>query len=117
MDYEALQEWLENLRQSSKLIIVEGINDKKALEEVGAKRIITLKKALFEVVEEIAKQEKEVVILTDLDKKGQEFYGKLKKGLEERGVKIDSYFREFLFKNTELRHIEGLVHYLKKFGL
>ena len=40
-------------RDRDMLIIVEGKNDKKALEEVGFKNIVTLTKPLYRVVEEI----------------------------------------------------------------
>jgi len=47
-------------------------------------------------------------LLTDLDKKGKELYGKLNSGLQRFGVRIDNNFREFLFKKTKIRQIEGL---------
>ena len=46
-----------------------------------------------------------------MDKQGKELYGKLNSGLQQRGVKIDNNFRNFLFKNTKLRQIEGLETY------
>lgn len=113
---EGLKDWIKKLRQTNKLIIVEGKNDKRALEQLGIKNIMVLKKdkAVYEVVEEASRKSNEVIILTDLDKKGKELYGILKGGLERHGTKIDNYFREFLYSNTELSHIEGLAKYLKK---
>lgn len=104
---QELQEWLEKLKNCGKVILVEGIKDKKALEELGVENIMTLKKPLFAVVEDL-EDCKEVVVLTDLDKAGKELYGRLSKDLKRHGVKIDMYFREFLFKNTKLRQIEGI---------
>lgn len=109
-----IDQWIEKLRKEEKLIIVEGIKDKRALENIGLKNIVTLKKPLYAVVEEIASKAKEVIILTDLDPKGKELYARLSKDLQKHGVKIDNAFREFLFKETKLRQIEGLVHYLHK---
>ena len=106
---------LKKLKKSNKIIIVEGKKDKEALEKLGIKNIIELsKKPLFHVIEDIADNGKECIILTDLDKKGKELYGKINSGLQKFGVKIDNSFREFLYKNTQLRQIEGITTYMKK---
>jgi 5S rRNA maturation endonuclease (ribonuclease M5) len=112
---EEFEEFIEKLKQESedKIIVVEGIKDKKALESFGIKNIITLKKPLFAVIEDIVDSKKGCILLTDLDKKGKELYSKLSSKLNQFGVKIDNSFREFLFK-TKLRQIEGLIHYVNK---
>ncbi|MBW2991501.1 toprim domain-containing protein [Candidatus Woesearchaeota archaeon] len=92
-------------------VIVEGKKDKKALEAIGFKKVITLNKALYKVCEEIS--DKKVMILTDLDKEGKQIYGRLKKDLNKRGVLVDDKLRNLLFR-TSLRQIEGLTHYLDK---
>ncbi len=112
-----LREWIKKLKNSNKIILVEGKNDVAALRVLGIDNdIFEINKALFEVVEEIAdnNDNKEIIILTDFDKKGKELYGKLKKDLVKHGCKIDHYFREFLQKNTKLTHIEGLPRYLER---
>ena len=92
----------------NKIIIVEGSKDKLALESLGCKNIYTLTgKALFEVIESLP-DTKEVVILTDLDKKGKELYHKLKSMLTKRKIKVNDSFRLYLFKETKIRQIEGL---------
>lgn len=108
-------DWLEELRKSNKLIIVEGKKDLIALEKLGLKNVYAiLRKPLYKVVEETASKHKEVIILTDLDKEGRRLYSILKKGLQRFGVKVDDNFREFLFRHTKLRQIEGIEHYLEK---
>jgi len=105
-------EHINKIRQSGILVIVEGKKDKAALEKFSIKNIMQLsKKPIFEIIEHISNNNKECIILTDLDKKGKELYGKLNSGLQQRGVKIDDSFRNFLFKNTKLRQIEGLETY------
>lgn len=105
-------EHINKIKQSNQLIIVEGKKDKKALENFGIKNVIELnKKPLFEIIENISNNNEKCIILTDLDKQGKELYGKLNSGLQQRGVKIDNNFRNFLFKNTKLRQIEGLETY------
>jgi 5S rRNA maturation endonuclease (ribonuclease M5) len=98
--------------EKNALVIVEGKKDAAALKAVGFRRIITLNKPLYEIAESIT--EKRILILTDLDKKGKEIYSKLKRDLCKRGVVVDDALRNLLFK-TELRQIEGLTHYLKRF--
>ncbi|MDP2907005.1 MAG: toprim domain-containing protein [Nanoarchaeota archaeon] len=108
-----MKEWLENLRNSKKLIIVEGKKDKAALEKLGITNVVAiLRKPLFSFIESI--EAEEVIILTDLDPEGKKLYSILKQGLQEKGIKIDNYFREYLFKKSKISQIEGLVHYLKK---
>lgn len=88
------------------LVIVEGEKDEKALRRLGFTRVKRLNKALYKVVEEV--KEKRVVILTDLDKKGKELYGRLNSALRRQGVLVDNKLREFLFRNSKVRCIEGL---------
>lgn len=113
MNNPDLREEIIKLRESDKLIIVEGKRDKAALEKLDIKNIFTLsKKPLFHIIEEISGKEKGVVILTDLDIHGKELFGKLNSGLQHHGVNVDNKFREFLFKKTKLRQIEGITNYL-----
>ncbi len=93
--------------------IVEGIKDKKALESLGFRKIIALNsRPIYKVVEGI--KAKEVIILTDLDKEGKKLYKKLLDELSRNGIKVDNTFRDYLFKNTELRQMEGLPKYLNR---
>ncbi len=110
-----LQQDIMNLLKNleNKVVIVEGKKDEAALRELGVENIVSLNGPLFAVIETVASLNREVVILTDLDKEGKELYGKLSSGLKRLGVKIDDSFREFLFKNTKLRQIEGITTYLK----
>jgi len=110
---EELVERIEKLKKSDCIVIVEGKKDKSALEKFGIKNIVTLsKKPLFSVIEETVDRDKEVIILTDLDKEGKHLYGRLNSELQRFGVKVNNSFRRFLFKETKLRHIEGIITYL-----
>ena len=109
-----LQEQLLKLKDSKKLILVEGKKDKACLESLGFKNVIEInKRPLYKVVEETSAICQEIVILTDLDKKGKQLFGYLNSGLQKHGVKVDNRFRNFLFKSTKLRQIEGLKTYLE----
>ena len=71
-------------------------------------------KPIYKIIEEVSEKTKEAVILTDLDKEGKKLFGKLNSGLSHHGVRVDNKFREFLFKKTKLRQIEGIISYLRK---
>lgn len=110
---------LQKLSKSSAAVIVEGRKDKSALENlgVGGSRIILLnKKPLFAVAEAVAEDYGEVAILTDLDAEGKKLYGLLNSLLQQLGVKVDNSLRNFLFKKTKLRQIEGIGTLLKGFA-
>jgi len=109
----AIEEILDQIENKKDfLVIVEGKKDRAALEELGFSNIITLNKPLYEIVEKI--NAKRVLVLTDLDKEGKQLYAKLKKDLNKLSIVVDDRLRNLLFK-TELRQIEGLTGYLKKF--
>lgn len=96
-------------------VIVEGVNDKNTLEKLGFEKVFVLSsKPLYAVCEEIAEEYKEVIILTDLDKKGKELYSRLAKQLQRLGVRLNNELRSYLFKETKLRQIEGLVNYINR---
>ncbi|MBI4141080.1 toprim domain-containing protein [Candidatus Woesearchaeota archaeon] len=99
---------IDKLREQNLLIIVEGAKDKSALNAFGIANVRTLNKSLFAVVEEIAQKTNECAILTDLDGEGKRLYAKLSQDLQRHGVKINNKFRNFLFRETQLRQIEGL---------
>jgi 5S rRNA maturation endonuclease (ribonuclease M5) len=114
---EGLIKLIDKLKEDNTLIIVEGYKDKKSLTSLGisGKRILPLqRKALFKVVEEVAKKEKKAVILTDLDKAGKRLYSKLNSDLSQRGIYTDNKLRNFLFRYTSLRQIEGLKKYIER---
>ncbi len=109
---EQIRELLDEIKKKGLLVLVEGQKDKRALEQLGISNVLSLKRPLYAVVEEIASKAKEVVLLTDLDEEGKKLYHRLSVDLQRHGVKINNKLREFLFK-TELRHVEGLVSYLQ----
>jgi len=121
-EYEELLQHIEKIKEHKQIIIVEGIKDKRALQIVGISinQIISLKKPLYAVVEEVIKKieqeklPKKVVLLTDLDPRGKKLYAALNRDLNRYGIEVNNTFRNFLAKNTKLRQIEGLTSYLNK---
>ena len=114
-EIEELLKHIEKIKDSDKIVIVEGREDREALKKLGITNTVQLnKKPLYAVVEDIVEKDKSVIILTDLDKKGKQLYGKLNHDLQRFSVKVDNKFREFLFKHTTLRQIEGLDSYIER---
>ena len=103
------------LKEKNFSIVVEGVKDRRVLEFFGITNIIILNRPLFEIVELVAGQTNDCVILTDLDNEGKKIYSILAEDLRHRGVRIDNVFRNFLFKETKLRQIEGLKTYVGRF--
>jgi len=109
--YDEIMKHLDRIKD--KLVIVEGINDKRALASFGVKRVKMLsKRALYKVVEEV--KDKEVVLLVDLDKAGKKLHGYFNTEFSQRGVKVDDKLREYLFRKTKLRQIEGLKRFMER---
>jgi 5S rRNA maturation endonuclease (ribonuclease M5) len=113
-DLAELESWVDRLKAKDVPILVEGKKDRAALVSLGIpdSNIISIGGPLYEVVEQIVSKAKKIIILTDLDPEGKKLYSRLKSDLSQFGVEVDDKFREFLFRKTKLRQIEGLCAYL-----
>lgn len=110
-----LADWVEQVKNSENLIVVEGKKDARALQTLGITNVVMLyKKPLFQIIEEISQRSTAVIILTDFDAEGKHLYGILNSELQRHGVQVDRQFREFLQKNTHLSHIEGLATLVRR---
>ena len=110
-DYSAfIADWKDAVIKSNKLIIVEGKKDRIALIKLGisSNYIRTLNAPLNSIIEMIAAEKKEVIILTDFDAHGRKLYAMLRQGFEYYGVPVDIILREALRKYTRVSHIEGI---------
>ncbi|MFQ6051622.1 MAG: toprim domain-containing protein [Candidatus Hydrothermarchaeota archaeon] len=115
---EKLEAWIKELKQASekKPIVVEGKKDKEALEKLGITGdIYTIQSlgTLTKVIDNISNHE-EVIVLTDLDKKGTLIYEKLKKRLESRGIKVIYRYRRDLREIIRINNIEALYSHIKR---
>jgi 5S rRNA maturation endonuclease (ribonuclease M5) len=111
---QEIEKHVKKIIRDDTLVIVEGKKDKAALKKLGIKNILALNsKPLYKIIDKV--DEKEVIILTDLDKTGKRLYSKLQHQLSQKGVKINNNFRNFLFRKTKLRQIEGIDSYLDSF--
>ena len=125
MDYEKSLEELEKallelIEENKKIpIIVEGKKDIEALRKLGITgEIIRFNTgmSISNFCDMISQKYKNIILLTDWDKKGGYLCFTLKKNLESR-VKCNTKFRELFAKRSMTRTIEGLpswINTLKK---
>lgn len=104
-------------RGSNKVILIEGRKDRTALSCLGIEgEILQVQDArgLFGVAEELARQEKEAIILTDWDRKGGHLAQLLRNGLKANGVRYDDSIRRRLSQlcKKEIKDIESLPSFL-----
>jgi len=105
---------LQALEENGILVIVEGREDKRALQHFGLSSILVFyTKPFYKIMETIQEQE-EIAILTDLDQQGRKLYMRIKDECSRKGVKFNNELRHFLFRETSLRHIEGLPRFIQR---
>ena len=94
-------------------IVVEGRNDKITLKQLGVKgKIFMIKshgESLLTFLERL-NEFKEIILLTDFDKEGNELASLIIDELSRRGIKVNNELRSKLKKlvNSEVRSIEDL---------
>jgi 5S rRNA maturation endonuclease (ribonuclease M5) len=103
-------------RLKSKMIFVEGKRDKEALVKMGCdySRVLTISGNL-RISCERAKNETEVIILTDMDRRGFEMLKKASETLEEYGVKPDIETRTKLAHILRFKYFEEMYTKYEKF--
>jgi dTMP kinase len=118
---EQLEKVLQNLEDLSEEtpIIVEGVRDRNALKRLGImKNVLTLNRgvSIFSFCEDIARNWKEAVVLTDWDRRGGQLARMLKDGLEANGVKVNDSVRMHivLLSKKEVKDIESLPTFIDR---
>ncbi|WP_297457925.1 toprim domain-containing protein [Thermococcus sp.] len=116
-NYKRFLELIDRLREFEGALIVEGMRDEVALRNLGVRaEIIRLSRLPLSEVALIASSYKEVIILTDFDRKGEELAGKLLQYLEGYPSRVDSETRRELRKlvKKDIKGVEDLYGlYLK----
>ena len=120
MDYkkslETLEKALLELQEENKTvpILVEGDRDIDALHKLEIKgMIISVNKgmSLTDFCDRIARDFKDIIILTDWDRKGGFLCHTIKKNLEGR-VNCNIKYRETIARNAKIRTIEELPSWI-----
>lgn len=104
-DFEKLEKTLEELRQDSRLKLVEGIKDKRSLENFGIKNIRTIRGPLSAVAENLPR---EAILLTDYDKRGKTTLKRMQELCENEGIRADTDYWKKLRQTARLTKIEEL---------
>lgn len=121
MDYkkslEDLEKILSDLREENKKIpiIVEGERDIDALHKLDVNgKIISVNTgtSLTDFCDKLAQEFKDIIILTDWDRRGGRLCYKIKKNLEGR-VNCNTRYRESFAKNAMIRTVEGLPSWIE----
>jgi len=121
MDYKKTLEEIEKalaelIEENNKIpIIVEGDKDISALRFLGLKGIIISLNSglsLTDFCDQIAQQYKDIIILTDWDKKGGYLCHTILKNLEGR-VKSNTFYREIFAKNSMIRTVESIPTWIE----
>jgi 5S rRNA maturation endonuclease (ribonuclease M5) len=121
MDYKKLLEDLEKiileLREENKNIpiIVEGDKDIDALRKLdinGTIISVNIGASLIDFCDKVADSYRDIIILTDWDRKGGYLAHTIGRNLEGR-VKCNNSYREFFAKYTMIKTVEGLPSWIK----
>lgn len=121
MDYkkslEDLEKALTELREDNKEIpiIVEGEKDIDALHKLDINGIIisvNIGVSLTDFCDQIASKFKEIIILTDWDRRGGYLCHTIRKNLDGR-VECNLHYREIFAKNSMIRTLEGLPSWIE----
>lgn len=103
-----VSDFVEQINQAGSPILVEGVNDKKALLQIGVtNQVFTLsRRPLYKVAEQLSSY-KEIIFLFDNDRAGRELSAKMNVELSRLGVKVDKHFQILLGK-MHFSHVEGI---------
>ena len=121
MDYkkslEELEKALLELKEENKTapILVEGDKDIKALHKLDIKgKILSINMgtSLTNFCDRISQEYKDIIILTDWDRKGGRLCHTIRKNLEGR-VNCNTRYRKLFAKNAMIRTVEGLPSWLE----
>lgn len=107
-NYKRFEILINKLREFGGVIIVEGRRDEVALRKLGVETgIIKLSRLPLSEIALTASQYHEVMVLTDLDEKGEELAKKLISYLEGYNCRVDSETRKEL-KRIAKKDIKGI---------
>ncbi|MEN6379360.1 MAG: hypothetical protein ABFD15_07265 [Methanofastidiosum sp.] len=118
-DVENTIDILNRLKDEEGVIIVEGQKDIESLVNLGIKNkiIIVSQNNIFSVIDSIS--EKDVIVLTDFDKKGTYLFKQYVKELQSSGKKVITiYYRDLkMYLKKYITGIEQIYPFLERRGV
>ena len=119
--FEKLLEVIEELKieAEEKPIIVEGKKDMESLIKLGVEGtfIIIAKTPVYLIADELVRKGiKEVILLTDFDRRGKMLAKAIVEEFRHRGIKVNTKIRHeiFIYTNSGIRDIESLFSYVNR---
>jgi 5S rRNA maturation endonuclease (ribonuclease M5) len=121
MDYkksiEAIEKALSELKEENKEIpiIVEGEKDIEALHKLDINGIIIITNtgsSLTDFCDKLSYNYKEIIILTDWDRRGGYLCHTIRRNLEGR-INCNIHYRRIFAKNSMIRTLEGLPSWIE----
>lgn len=114
---EKIERAIVDLKESNKTIpvIVEGEKDLEALRELGLEgKIIMIQcgKKISAFCDFIAENHKEIIILTDWDKKGWQLFKRIEKNLKGRTRCINDY-RLIFARYSTIKDVQSIPSFLR----
>jgi 5S rRNA maturation endonuclease (ribonuclease M5) len=107
---------INRLKEEEGVILVEGQNDIQSLVNLGIKnKIIAISQYnIFDIIDNIP--EKEIIVLTDFDKKGTELFRRYVKECHSSGKKVKTIYYKDLKKYLKkyVTQIEQIYPFLKR---
>jgi 5S rRNA maturation endonuclease (ribonuclease M5) len=96
-------------------IIIEGKNDRRALQKFGINNIMEISGKTLDGIAEIlaARNVESVTILTDFDEEGEHKRLQLTNYLSHYGIKINSFARKKVKTLFKIHKIEEIIHFTK----
>lgn len=120
-DVEALEELISALLDASgrgAVIIVEGRRDQESLRALGIPGpvITASQKPVLALAENIAREHREIIVLTDWDEKGEELALQIEKHLRSSGSRGDVEIRSRLKRlvKKDIKDVESLSQYVER---
>ena len=121
---EQLEKVLDKLEDESEHspIIVEGLRDVAALKLLGiSKNVVPLNRgaSVFSFAEQLSREWRNAIILTDWDRRGGQLARMLKEALVANGVSVNGQFRTQLviLSKKEVKDIESLPKFVENLRL
>ncbi len=121
LDPDSLEELIESLVEASEegaAVIVEGERDEQSLRDLGVRGPIVRasRRPALEVAEKAARNYREVVILTDWDRAGEELARRMGQHFQGTRAKVDVETRERLKRmvRREIKDVESLSRFVER---
>jgi 5S rRNA maturation endonuclease (ribonuclease M5) len=119
--FDALLEVLEELAEANETvpILVEGKRDVTSLRLLDCRGVIepiNQGAPLFNLCETLATKTRQVILMTDWDRKGGVLYETLQSSLTACGVRVDGTFRDKIqfWMRPPVKDVESLASYVGK---